>query len=359
MKNSVLYIHNSNFNHKLANNHQVNSMIQAFRSNKIEIGLLAFGDNLLFKDNWNKNLKNIVLLKPIRNSYLRSVLLFLKFIKLKKNYNFVLTRDLISAYLIKKLFPKTKVIYELHDIPENNNWMKLFNKTFPKLNYLIVISEGLREELIKLGYSSKKIKILHDGVDLKKFDSNIKTDSARKKLKLDLKLKFYIYVGSFQKWKGFDTLLEVSKKLLSNERLLIIGGGEDEIKKLRLEYPNIIFRGYVENDYIPLYLKSSDILLLPNSGKEKISSNYTSPLKLFEYLVSKKPIVASNLKSIKNIVSNKEVCFFKADNSDDLLKAIRKITSNKKFKNDLVTNSYKLGRKHDWKSRAKEIYKLF
>ena len=74
------------------------------------------------------------------------------------------------------------------------------------------------------------------------------------------------------------------------------------------------------------YLEIADVLVLPNSAKDKMSL-YTSPIKMFEYMASHRPIVASNISSITEILSNKNSLLFEPDNAKDLAEKIQKAVS--------------------------------
>ena len=58
-----------------------------------------------------------------------------------------------------------------------------------------------------------------------------------------------------------------------------------------------------------------DLLILPTKKSNCIwkcrqYSNFTSPMKLFDYLSSSKPIIASSLSVLKEVLVNKKNCIF-------------------------------------------------
>ena len=126
-------------------------------------------------------------------------------------------------------------------------------------------------------------------------------------------------------WKGVDTLLSAASSLPNYHFYLVGGEKESRYSVLRTSYlihKNIHFIGNRPHSEIPLWLKSADLLVIPNSAKTKKGSHDTSPLKLFEYLASGTPIIASDVPAIREISTH--MTFFEPDNPQSLIKSITK-----------------------------------
>ena len=106
---------------------------------------------------------------------------------------------------------------------------------------------------------------------------------------------------------------------------------------------------------IPLYLKAADVLVLPNKKGESISEKYTSPLKLFEYMVSQRPIVASNLPSIREILNENNAILFEPNNFKSLALGIKKLIQNKDLAEHLANQAWLEAQKYTWSTRTKKI----
>ena len=142
-----------------------------------------------------------------------------------------------------------------------------------------------------------------------------------------------------------------------------MGGDEASIikykKKIKKEeQKSIIFMGRKKHAEIPFYLKMADVLVLPNTAKERISNLHTSPIKLFEYMASGKPIIASSIPSIRQVVTDKEVKFFEADNEADLANKLKLLLSDDFNLAELTLNAKMKANDFDWKKRAEKIIKL-
>lgn len=358
MNQKITYVHNANFNSINANKIQVVNMCNAFIENNCEVELLTFGKFDFIKKNYPIHSKiKISSFESNLNYYFRSFILFLKTKNAKKK-DLIFTRDIIYSTLMCMFKPKSFIIYELHEIKKNTLWKKLLKFVFKNTKKIVVISNGLKEELVENGFDSNKIKVFHDGVDLNKFDLKISQEQARKKLNINHSNKIVLYIGSFQEWKGYLTFLKASE-LNKDENILFyaIGAKKEEIDKLQKKFNKIKLLEFVEQKKVPLWLKAADALIIPNSAKFKISTHYTSPLKLFEYMASKRLIISSEIKSLKEIVSKNEVIFFKADNSKDLYNKIQlEINNNKNSK--IISNAYEKVQDFSWKKRVEKILKI-
>jgi|SRR3989344_9061093 len=273
------------------------------------------------------------------------------------NFKIVYTRDFYAASILKIL--RKKIVLEIHNLPKRIN---LFYKFFLRANdKIIAITNGLKEGLIESGVDSNKILLLPDGVDLDKFNIKVSKEAARDKLGLPQNKNLVLYVGNLYKWKGVYTLALASQFLSAKETIIFVGGGVDEdlpklknfITKNNLQ--NIQTSGHRPYSEVPYYLKSADVLVLPNSASDKVSELFTSPLKLFEYMASGKPIVASNLPSLREVLNDKNAFFFEPDNPKDLADAIKKILENRNLSNMISKQAFEDVKNYTWQKRAEKI----
>ena len=251
-------------------------------------------------------------------------------------------------------------VLEIHSLPKK---IKFFHKKiWKKSKKLIVLTGFIKKRLIEIGIPENKILIAPDAVDLEKFDINISKKEARKGLNLPLDKKLILYAGSFYlyDWKGIDVLLESIKYFNEDYLFVLVGGNKKEIKKIQNKYQfkHILLVGHQSHEKIPYYLKASDVLVLPNKKGDKFSEEFTSPLKLFEYMASKRPIVASGLPSIKEILNENNAILVKPGGSESLAKGIEKALRDPDFCAKISKQAYKSVQKYTWNKRVERILRF-
>jgi glycosyltransferase involved in cell wall biosynthesis len=281
-------------------------------------------------------------------------LLAAKFYLLFKKYDILYTREKMVGFFFDNF------VLEIHALPPK---VRRFNKEiWRKARALAVKTDFIKQNLISLGINADKIIVVPNGVDLKKFDLNISKEEARRKLNLPLDKKIILYSGSLflHDWKGISTLLDSVKYFTPNTLLLLIGGTKEEIAGLRAGYDchNLILEEKKSHDKIPLYLKAADIFVLPNKSNHPESQFYTSPIKLFEYMAAKRPIVASDLPSIRGILDDNNAIFAEAGNPESLASSIKKLLEDPMLARRISEQAFSDVQNYTWEKMAERILKF-
>lgn len=264
----------------------------------------------------------------------------------------VYSREITISFFLS--FFGKNIVFEDHE--PKKKFRFLYNFFIRHINKKVIVASNLVQLYEKAGVAKGSYVVAPNGVDLLEFDS-IQPD---KHLWSDLPAKkVVLYVGHFYEWKGVYTLLSAAKSI--DASVILIGGSgkwltgvQKYIKDQNLK--NVFVFAFMSHDKIIAYMKSADVLVLPNTAKEERSSLYTTPIKLFEYMASGVPIVASNLKSFAPYVRDKvNAVLFEPDNSQDLSEKISFILKNTENGKVLAMQAHSDASKYTWRRRASTI----
>ncbi len=362
----IVYLFNSAIPSYNASSLQVVNMCNEISSNIGKLTLITpntgFNKSLSEHYGIKKNF-NIIKIKrfnkfPIGlNYYLYSI--YSVFYGIKLRPNIFITRNFFTLFLL--LLLRKKVIFEIHSSLSiegrlNNfiiNYFKILNSK--NIVNLVFITKSVKNFFFeKYKIKPKKTSILSSA-------SNIKTFLPKFKKKLFLNIGYF---GLVNKSRGIDFLCQLSKIDITN-RYYVYGGTKDltSFYKRKFSNRNIFFHEYVPYKDVKNLICQMDLLILPYEKKVTVAGNvgniasFTSPMKLFDYLSSSKPIIASSLSVLKEILVDKKNCMF-VDNLN-IFKwrlIIKKILSNSNQREIISRNNFFLAKNYTYRNRVKKMF---
>ena len=227
-------------------------------------------------------------------------------------------------------------------------WNSMAQKVARSAKRIVVISQGLKDFYTGKGVPAEKIIVAHDGIDLGQFAHPQSKEQARARLGLPFDKKIVMYIGRLDGWKGTDTLLDASKLLPGDFLVAIIGGEPQQVTELSARYPNVRFLGFHPYKELADNQSAADVLVLPNTGRDEISSRFTSPLKLFSYMASGIPMVVSDLPSIREVLDENGAVFVTPDDAPALAQGIRSAFG----RDDLARHAHAVVQRYSWNARV-------
>src|SRR5262249_47305156 len=112
---------------------------------------------------------------------------------------------------------------------------------------------------------------------------------------------------------------------------------------------------FVPNSQVPLQLAAADVLVLPNSGRFA-QARTTSPLKLFEYMAARRPIVATRIPAFAGLLRHGENAWLVApDSPEALAPGIERALDAPSLAERLAQQAWHDVQRYTWKRRAAEI----
>ena len=202
--------------------------------------------------------------------------------------------------------------------------------------------------------------VVYGGVDIDNY-RHIDKNEARKILNLPADKNIVGYVGLFKTMgmeKGISAMIESLKNLSENEIMIFIGGKDEEIreyKKLAQEngvLERCIFEGRKDFKEVVLYEQASDVLVIPYPDKPHFRL-YGFPMKVYEYMVSQRPIVYSKLELAEEVLSDCGYGFI-PDDPKDLAEKIKEAV-NAKDADEKIKIAYEKVKNYTWQKKAENI----
>lgn len=295
---------------------------------------------------------------PFKN--IKYIFLFLKEALSFKNT--IYTRDLDYAFLLSTL--KMKVIFEIHQFGmiRKSTRLNRLNRIF-----LYFLANNRNVNFVTLTpYSARVMKNLFSTEKNRVFiipDAGEPCFGLKKSSASNIisKKNFTIgYAGSFLKGKGGIETIKLAKEL-KKYNFVIAGNLNLSQKKQVQSIDNLHYCGYLDDNKINEFYNLSDILIAPIAKRiflgKKLNNEitfYTSPLKLYEYIATDKPVITIDRPSTRQFKKVPGVWFIdkKYETSiemwEDTLEDVKTKILNREFES--ICRKRKLFI-YDWKSR--------
>lgn len=226
---------------------------------------------------------------------------------------------------------------------------------------VVTIAEELKEFYVANGIPGEKICVWPDAVDLRTFEDLPDRDSIRNRIGVPLDAFLVIHCGHLYEDRGIDEIL-VAARRLPELHFLLVGGWEEEVARRKEEAKDLVnvkFTGFVPNTDVPAYLAAGDVLLMPYSAECR-PPRWMSPMKLFEYMASRRPIIATDLPALrKHLEHGRNSLLIALGDADALVEAIEEVVSRPQDAGRLAEAAYEDVRPHTWDNRARDVLARF
>tara|TARA_R110000868_G_scaffold92056_1_gene255114 strand:- start:8355 stop:10133 length:1779 start_codon:yes stop_codon:yes gene_type:complete len=188
---------------------------------------------------------------------------------------------------------------------------------------VVCVSTVLRDDLINMhGVDPERIVCHPNGVDADVYNpiaiSDVDRQAVRAQYEIDEDALLITFIGSFGKWHGVDVFAKAISWLVHNKRawldkenvrFMLIGDGayrpvaEKILAEARAE-KYVALTGAIPQAEGPKYLATADLFICSHVANDDQTPFFGSPTKLFEYLAMAKPVIASDLAQIGEIMSH-------------------------------------------------------
>lgn len=334
------------------------------RFQQLAIALGNNKDTLFFYCTPNNIYDNVYGFKNVENNlYITNQYKLLTSYKLENRVMFFVSTDVKSNMqdIIDAELRNDLIIYDYVDEIHDDIIGKFSSDVIKKHEYVmknlkilvLATAEKLMQDVLK--YRSKNVSLVTNGVRIEDFviDNEYTSDKLNMIIEQKKENKTIIcYYGALAKW--FD--YELIKYIAQDKNVVVVLIGVDYDKSMKNsgidKHDNILYLGPIEYSKLKYYAKNSDILTIPFVVNEV--TNATSPVKLFEYMASQKPIITTDLKECKKYESVNI-----ATSYEEFKEKIYKLSNlNKNQKEDYERILLKEANENSWKIKAQEIIEL-
>ncbi len=271
------------------------------------------------------------------------------------------TRHWFAAWWLTRF--RRPTILELHRTDPQHmsrrvRWLLRRLSYHPSMRAVTTISESLKEELVLAGFAEEKLITLRDAVDLRAYAQPMSRADARKQTGLPEDRPLVVYTGSLLPNRGVDVLVRSAPELAESE-VVLVGGPPDEQAAMvreakRVGATNIRFIDQVHPSQVPVYQQAADVLALP-----QLDPQGHSPLKLAEYMAAGRPIVASDLLPLREVLADGETAVLvPPGDPESLAKGIQRVLSDHEFAERLAGAAQQEVREWTWERRAAAVIDL-
>ena len=275
---------------------------------------------------------------------------------------------LLANYIASKIRNKP-IVYDSHEyfteVPEIQNkaivksiWTKIEKTIFPQLKYILTVNNSIAK-LYKKKYR-KHLFVMRNIPN----PTSIQRIKSKSELKIPKDKHLIITQGTgINIDRGIEEAVE-AMKYLENVCFLIVGNGDvvpqlkKRVKELNLENC-VLFKGTMPYAQMMQYTHHAQLGLTLDKNSN-INYNFSLPNKLFDYIHSNTPILASKLPEIEKIISSYGIGLF-IDNYEPthIADKIKFILENKSLNKQWQKNLKHAAAELVWNNEAKSLKEIY
>jgi glycosyltransferase involved in cell wall biosynthesis len=229
---------------------------------------------------------------------------------------------------------------------------------------IIVVSDVLRRQLVAAGVVAARVVVNPNAVDPCQFRPDVGGVRVRQRLGLESTVVVG-FSGTFGAWHGIPTLAAVLPMVAAARptvRWLLIGDGPlgkliDQAIDQHDLHGRVCRTGLVPHAEMPAYLAACDVLVSPHGRQVDGGEFFGSPTKLFEYMAAGRPIVASRVGQIADVlVDHASALLVPPDDPQALCRAIVRLVDDVPLRVALGLAARQAAeQRHTWRQNAERV----
>ncbi|MBP9668979.1 MAG: glycosyltransferase family 4 protein [Candidatus Pacebacteria bacterium] len=239
---------------------------------------------------------------------------------------------LFVAMIAHRLFG-FRIIFESHSLLSERK-KAILNR---HATCVLGVSEGICAD-VRASLTAVPVHHLPNAVAVRAYDHKSADDrvSLRKELGIGTSDTVLGYIGRLSPLgedKGIALMLEGLVQLPKKTVALLVGAAKQEVETfsaLAVSHgvaDRVFFVPHVQPDAVPRYVLACDVLIFVPPGGTVFFEKETSPMKLYEYMASKRPIIVSDVPTNRAVLTDDEARFVRAGSVSEFVAAVAEVTS--------------------------------
>jgi len=224
-------------------------------------------------------------------------------------------------------------------------------------------SNVTRDYIASLGPSRKLVTVIPNGVSPSDF-------SASPLPNRDDRVPVLLYIGTLADWQGLEVVIRALPKILDQQaiRLQVVGRGRSrqrkllakQIHKLGIE-EHVTIQPAVPHHEVPALIAESDICIAPLGLNDRNVTQGACPIKVLEYMASSRPLIASNMPIVRELVrEDVDALLFSPNDPEDLARQVLALLNDFELSKRLSDSATeRVLSKFTWHEAQKKLVKVY
>jgi len=302
-----------------------------------------------------------------------------QFLTLHHDYDVVHYRNIWDGlYLAQnKKYYGYKTLFEVNGLPsielkyhypglDPDLLMKIKEQEIATLHLsdaILCPSNVTREYLVSLGLSRNLIHVIPNGVSPSDFSpSPLPPREGR--------IPTLLYLGTLADWQGLEVVIKALPRILEQQqvRLYIVGRGRSRQRKLLMKHirkqgveGSVVLLPAVPHHQVPALIAESDICVAPLGLNDRNVTQGACPIKVLEYMASARPLIASNIPIVRELVrEDMDGLLFSPNDPEDLAGKVIMLLRDEALAQRLAASAAERAlAKFTWHESQKKLLKVY
>jgi glycosyltransferase involved in cell wall biosynthesis len=261
--------------------------------------------------------------------------------------------------------PSVELKYHYPDI-EPELLMKIKEQEIATLHLsdaIICPSHVTRDYIASLGLDRGRVTVIPNGVSPSDF-------SATPLPAREGRVPTLLYIGTLADWQGLDVLIKALPKILEKRevQLQIVGRGRSRQRKLLAKYirklgieSSVLIQTAVPHHEVPALVAEADICVAPLGLNDRNVTQGACPIKILEYMAAARPLLASNMPIVRELVrEDVDALLFSPNDPEDLARQALALLNDFDLSKRLAESASERARtKFTWHESQKKLGKVY